>query len=103
MNSEVTKIKQLRDVVIKLLKEFPHLRDNDEKLCATIWYNNIGGKTNTATAMEFLKMYSEGKLPSHDSISRCRRKVQEETPELRGITWVERQRKGSQVRNEINK
>jgi hypothetical protein len=36
---------------------------------------------------DFIKLYIKGKVPESDSITRCRRKVQEEKKELRGKSW----------------
>jgi hypothetical protein len=44
-----------------------------------------------------------GNLPSPDTITRARRKIQEKHPELRGVNYVERQKLEKQVRENINK
>ena len=74
-----------------MLQENQRLRDSDEKLMANIWYKFIGeDKIMNLTAINLLQKLSDGTLPSYESISRCRRKIQEEIPDLRGEKWKER-------------
>jgi len=84
------------------LNKYPLLRDNDEKLMANIWWSyvafNIG---ENASGKALLSMLAEGKLPSYESISRCRRKLQEENPNLRGDKWHERHKRADNIRKEI--
>jgi hypothetical protein len=51
--------------------------------------------------MNFLKLMANGRLTSSDTITRVRRLVQEETPELRGKKYDERQAKQSQVKKDL--
>lgn len=68
-----------------LLEKYEHLKDSDEKLIASFWYHEIGGNNFAAmTAHDLLKKFTEGKLTSAESIRRCRQKLQEQHPELRG-------------------
>jgi len=101
------------------LNKYPLLRDNDEKLMANIWWEhvsfNIGenasGKAllkhisfnigENASGKALLSMLAEGKLPSYESISRCRRKIQEKNPHLRGEKWNERHGRAKEIRREI--
>ena len=80
----------IKDKVQALLEQYPHLRDSDERLCANIWHSRI---KSGLTASDFLAEYASGKLPSSESITRCRRKVQEEFPQLRGENYAKRQSK----------
>ena len=74
-----------------MLQENPRLRDSDERLMANMWYKSIGeDEIMNLTAINLLQKLSDGDLPSYESISRCRRKIQEEVPELRGEKWKER-------------
>ena len=83
------KIINLSDQVIKLLKKKSHLRDNDRRLTCNIWWKSV---SNPELLMfeDFINLYIEGKIPESDSITRCRRKVQEEMKELRGESWDKR-------------
>tara|TARA_R110000824_G_scaffold4623_7_gene22259 strand:- start:409 stop:819 length:411 start_codon:yes stop_codon:yes gene_type:complete len=88
------KIFILIDEVELFLKNHKVLRDSDERLMANIWAKHIGIDTlEYLNAKDILTMLSTGKLPSYESISRCRRKLQEEMPDLRGQQWLARQEK----------
>jgi hypothetical protein len=75
------------DRVLKLLNEEPRFRDDDELLIATIWWQECDKEM---TAFGFLMNYSKGMYTSAESIRRCRQKLQQEFPGLRGKTWMER-------------
>ena len=88
--------------VKRLLTKIPRLRDSDERLMATMWFKHIGeDKVKDLTAINLLQKLSDGELPSYESISRCRRKIQEEIPELRGEKWKERHDAEEAVKAEI--
>jgi len=75
-----------KDKVKYWLKRHPELRDNDNRLCANIWGEEIDNlvfveKTNIKG---FLKLYAANKLTSAPSIKRARAKLQEEEPKYRG-------------------
>jgi hypothetical protein len=85
-----------------LLTQIPRLRDSDERLMATIWFKHIGeNKVKTLSAINLLQKLADGQLPSYESISRCRRKIQEEIPGLRGKKWKERHDAEESVKEEI--
>ena len=86
--------------VTKLLTKYPSLRDNDDKLTANIWCNRIDDLDNE-TATNVLIMLADRKLPSYESVSRCRRKIQETNPHLRGKKWIQRQSRARKIRKEI--
>jgi len=93
-------MKNMLDKVVNLLTDHPSLRDSDERLAANIWYNNIKN-VDEIDAITLLSRFAEGKLPSYQSISRCRRKIQEEKPHLRGKKWAKRHSKQQLVKDEI--
>jgi len=86
--------------VTHFLTKYSSLRDSDERLAANIWYSRIDNIENL-NAKDLLSMFAKGKLPSYESISRCRRKVQESNPELRGLKWESRHKQQKKVKNEI--
>jgi len=88
-----------KEIVTKLLKDHEHLRDDDNKLIATVWYYQLP-KVEEAV-MDFLYLLSDGKLPSFESITRCRRKLQELNPELRGELWDQRHQLQEKVKKEL--
>lgn len=58
-------------------------------------------KYTTMMAWELLKKIHDKELPSFDTISRIRRKLQNEYKELRGIYYEERQEKQKKVKEEL--
>ena len=93
-------MKNMLDKVVNLLTEHPSLRDSDERLTANIWYNHTKN-IDEIDAITLLSRFAEGKLPSYESISRCRRKIQEEKPELRGKKWAKRHSKQKIIKEQI--
>ena len=94
------KLFSMSSEVTKLLTKYPSLRDNDDKLMANIWCNRIDNLDIT-TATTVLIMLADRKLPSYESVSRCRRKIQETNPHLRGKKWIQRQSRARKIRKEI--
>lgn len=93
---------KVQEQVQILLETYPKLRDNDVRLVASYYYNNISN-INQISAIDFLQIMVNGNLPSPDTITRARRKLQEKYPELRGVNYVDRQKLEKQVRENINK
>ena len=92
--------------VERLLIKYPILRDNDERLMANIWVNYIGKQENMdgpETWKDVMHLLAKGKLPSYESVSRCRRKIQELKPKLRGEKWIKRHKRAKNIRKEIVK
>ena len=94
------KISNLVDRITKLLTIRPHLRDDDRRLICNIWWDSVPNP-KTLTFEDFTSLYVKGKIPESDSITRCRRKVQEEVEELRGESWERRHRLDEVVAEEI--
>ena len=77
------------DKVLKLLNEDPRTRDSDELLTALIWWKECD---KDMTVFGFLMNYSKKFYTSAESIRRCRQKLQEEFPGLRGKSYLERKK-----------
>ena len=88
------------DDVELFLTKYPSLRDDDERLMANIWHSHIGDLEDV-DAKEILHMLANHELPSYESISRCRRKIQEIYPNLRGEKWHERHKRAKIIKQEI--
>ena len=75
-----------KDKVKYWLDKHPHLRDDDNKLSANIWSQELIalGLGSDNTIIEFLRLYSNNKLTSAPSIKRARAKLQEEESKYRG-------------------
>jgi len=95
---------KIKDRVKALLVKHPHLRDNDNKLIASIWHYDLlrmGIKTTSISAAGFLLYYADKQLTNAESIRRVRQKLQEENSDLRGTVNEARQKEGEAVRKEI--
>ena len=79
-------------------------RDNDNKLIAITWHKLLeesGVNTKEITGWTLLTHLSKGDLPAPESITRCRRKLQETIPALRGTAWDKRHKKQQKGKEEL--
>jgi hypothetical protein len=90
--------KNTRELISGLLLKYPHLKDSDEKLIATIWNTESKGIENK---YDFLFALSQGNYTSAETIMRIRRKLQEENPQLRGIKYGKRQAYTKKVKKDL--
>jgi len=88
--------KSLVDRVESFLLQYPKTRDDDDYLIKLIWYYSCNNPEKM-TALELLKM----KLPKFESITRARRKLQQENESLRGETYEKRQNMQKKVIKEL--
>lgn len=93
-------IHNIQETVEKLLRDNVAYRDNDKLLWARLVQDSLGGvqMIQVMSAYELLRKFTKGELPSYESISRARRKVQELHKELRGTNYEERQNHQEQVK-----
>jgi hypothetical protein len=80
--------KQL-DLVKFILERSPESRDNDNILLWIVWKKEYPIIEKDVEAFKML--FITKKLPSMESITRARRKLQELHPELRGLKYDKRQ------------
>ena len=87
--------------VVQIYLIFLYLIDADNcmeqifKLIANIWYEQIGKDyIKDLSAEDLLIIFAEGKLIHPESIRRCRAKIQQSNPLLRGKSYVQRKQKG---------
>lgn len=100
----IPQLLKIKEAVTSLLEKHPHLRDDDNKLIATIWRCEVGKENmDGLSALAFLIYFAKGRLSSAESIRRSRQKIQEDRPELRGLNYKNRQRKGEETKILINK
>ena len=91
---------KLYDLVKKLLQEKEGLRGNDDLLYLTVikivhpYWNNGRITTNVEnmTIGEFFSCRKNADIPTFESVSRCRRKVQEERPDLKPCEKIQKAR-----------
>ena len=95
------KIKKYEKRVSVILLNKPKARDCDYVLYAFVLlaYNvNI----NILSTKDFLKGLHNKEYPSFEGVGRCRRKLQEKHPELRGNKWDIRHTEQEVVKNDLN-
>lgn len=101
-------MQELKTTILKvesLLLKHPILRDDENRLCATYWniqLKSYGLALESMTALDFLKMMSEKKLTPESTITRARRKVNQDNEETRGKSYKGRKEKEIEYRQEIN-
>src|ERR1700689_4937868 len=81
--------KKMYDLVRELLEEKPIRRDNDKLLIWSVLYKLGFANTHNITFQDFLNR----DFPAFESITRARRKVQQNHPELRASEYVQKLRK----------
>jgi len=90
----------LKNLVIETLKQGETFRENDDLLYLTICvklYSDRGSITNMTVGEFFTSRKSYG-LPTFESVSRCRRKAQEENPALRPREAIQKGREENRER-----
>lgn len=86
--------KQLANRVLRLLTQYPDLRDENQKLLAMIWREDIGESNHLRTDFAILGDIFNKKVTHPESVLRCWRKVLEENPILRGPNYEKRHNDG---------
>ncbi len=95
-------IKEVKKTVTDILKEDIRARDNDDILLATVWWKQIGTEIERLSAIDFLKRFSKGEFPKPEGVTRCRRKIQEMNPDLRGDEYERRKKSTTEsVKKEV--
>jgi hypothetical protein len=97
-------VKTLQEKVKIMLTKYPEMRDSDKMLVTNFWYfelRRMGVDVDKAPISEFFAAYQSGVLSNADLITRARRKVQEENPDLRGDSWEERHKEARETRKTI--
>lgn len=90
-----------KKLVLEIMKENQITRDND-----LILYSNLLNKFCYSPKIysfeEIVDLITNRVLPDIQYISRCRRLVEKEHPELRGKTYDKRHKLQSEVKTELN-
>lgn len=95
-------MKNYYDQVKEIMTQHPVTQDDDMKLYAQFLFQN----KYVARDENFYDVLISSKkrnLPSYESITRARRKVQEQEPTLRGKRYVERQKKEEEYHDYYSK
>jgi len=83
-----------KDEVQLLLEKHPHLKDSDNKLICTFWFNEMkhnGLDPHKLNCMEFMGLIAASKLTNAKTIRRYRALLQEKHVGLRGKVYIDRQ------------
>lgn len=95
-------LKQLKDIVIETLKQGETFRENDDELyfavCVKVNSRISDRLLTDMTVGEFFGNRKRYGLPTFESVSRCRRKAQEENPALRPREAIQKGREVQQER-----
>lgn len=88
-------LRTVTEQVYSILQQDAAARDSDSTLYCRVL--EIYGKEKNidfdrVSVLNFYKLYKSKGIPSIETVGRCRRKLQEEYPELRGSDQVEVQR-----------
>ena len=96
-------LKTNKDKVFKLLSEWATLRDSDKKLWLSYMVHEKGLKEKLGedAYMKLRKIILEKDTPTFETLSRCRRKIQEAHEDLRGKNYKERKEEAEEVRKNI--
>ena len=96
-------LKEIEQNVIDILTDNPKARDDDNVLVAEYWRRQLGGSdiTRHLPADALLEEFTNKRLARPDTITRCRRKIQEHNPHLRGYKYDKRHDKVGGYKKEI--
>lgn len=76
-------------VIEAILEQVPQSRDDDQMLYAHV-LAQLNFNIFKQPAINLIKQVSDKKLPSLDSVTRIRRMIQIDNPDLRGGLWEKR-------------
>ena len=96
-------LKEIEQNVIEILTSSSLARDDDNVLVAEYWRRQLGGSeiTRHLPADALLEEFTKNRLARPDTITRCRRKIQEHNPHLRGRKYEQRHNKTGVYKDEI--
>tara|TARA_R100000808_G_C2145305_1_gene153114 strand:- start:630 stop:974 length:345 start_codon:yes stop_codon:yes gene_type:complete len=98
-------IKGVEGRVKNILEKFEETRDDDMKLFAFIivdFFNFNKAYIESLTANDVIKKIHNSSVPHFTSILRCRQKLQEKCPDLRGKLYEKRKKHAETVKKELN-
>ena len=82
---------KLQDIVKIILTEYPQTRQNDKRLIWFVWNFKQGTKLNyERPQLSKILFMDYMQMPSSESITRAKRKVQEAYPELKKRTYSQK-------------
>ena len=93
-------ILKVKDLVFEILTNDPLTRDNDNLLICEVWKRQVDN-LNFMNFVKFENLFTQNKLHAPESITRCRRKHQEQNPHLRGQEYYKRHEQQEEVKNQL--
>tara|TARA_Y100001970_G_C14248255_1_gene869855 strand:+ start:1009 stop:1335 length:327 start_codon:yes stop_codon:yes gene_type:complete len=99
----IEKIKNKEFIVREILTKYPKARDNDSLLLAHVWVYQCGGRVQaeSISMWDFILDFTKKNFAEVSGITRCRRKLQENNPELRGELYEKRHKMKESVKEEL--
>ena len=86
------KLRELEKAVRRILTDNPATRGSDD-LLYVYYLDYIGFDTSRFTVRDFLLSYRKYKIPTVESVGRCRRKLQEKNESLKPTKDIELKRR----------
>lgn len=95
-------MKLIKKRVQTLLHNHSHLREDDLRLIANIWFQEaVSHGADQKAVQVFLDILVTGQLTSPETIRRTRQKIQEQVPYLRGKNYKARHKEEKRFRKNI--
>ena len=90
-------LKKVEDVVRSILEAYPETRNSDNILYSYTIANYNPDALHRPLG-EYLRYFKDFNIPRFESVARCRRKLQEKNPSLRGAEDVRKWREENETR-----
>lgn len=87
------------DRVRNVLVRYPETRDSDKLLCLAIYSLGYGLKSHASSYEDLRAWLLSSEVPTFETITRARRKIQEKEEGLRGKNYIDRQQKSDIARD----
>jgi len=88
-----------------ILRKYPQAKDNDNILVALYWWEELENNPHQIDREKFkyfLQYFREGNVTMPETITRARRKLQNDKKTLRGDKYNERHNKAEAVRYDLS-
>lgn len=92
-------VMKVSPLVAKTLANHPETRDDDNRLCISIW--KAQGASERDSIKSFKYKLVRGKYSTPETITRSRRRLQELYPTLRGTLYKQRHDAEERMRNQL--
>lgn len=93
-------MKDYKRIVESVLERYPETQDDDFKLYSRVCWLVCGEKVRNVRLIGGLYHHEQFGLPSYESVTRARRKIQEEREDLRGTIRKRRKELEEEYRQE---